>query len=365
MMKKMLCICIDGCDSEYINRADLPNIRSISKQGFYKHVSSVIPSVTNVNNVSIVTGKFPCDHGITSNFHYHRENDSYEYMESADYLMTDTMFERAKRQGLTTAVITSKNKLMQLVKRGADTAFSVEDPPQEYVDALGSPPPIYSVDINIYLLRAALYLIKTRSPDIMYVSTTDYAMHKYAPEDEASIMHMRGIDRLIGDICTQEPDREIFITADHGMNAKLKAVNIGILLNKSGISSVAIPIIKDRYTAHHQNMGGASYVYLKNKGNGQIEEAISILSESGYIDEVYSSINAAVEFRLYPSRIGDIFVLAKKDIVFTDAIDELEKEVNIRSHGSRYESRIPLISNQPHPEKYDYNLDMFAKNGVF
>jgi phosphonoacetate hydrolase len=358
-MKKMLCICIDGCSPEYIENKYLPNIQDIAKQGFYKYGSSVIPSVTNVNNISIVTGRFPVKHGITSNYYYNPEKDLFEYMESADYLLTDTVFERAKRKGLSTAVLTSKSKLLHLLKKGADIAFSIENPPSEYVNALGAPPGIYSADINVWLLNAALYLIKKQSPDILYVSTTDYPMHKYAPDDEPSISHMRELDKVIGDICTQEPNREIYITADHGMNAKHQAVNIRIILNKQGIDSIVVPIIKDRYTLHHQNLGGAAYVYLKNKNKEKLKEAMTILNASGYIDEVYTDIDAVKIFNLYPMRIGDLFVLAKKDIVFGD-INAMEEPVNIRSHGSRHESLIPIISNQKLSDKYNYNLDIFA-----
>lgn len=243
-------------------------------------------------------------------------------------------------------------------------AFSAENPPQEYISALGAPPPIYSIDINIWLMKAALYLIKNQSPDVLYVSTTDYAMHKYTPDDEDSIKHMRELDRIIGDICTEEPSREIYITADHGMNAKHKAVNMQILLKKQGIDYVVTPIIKNRYTAHHKNLGGAGYVYLKNNCEEKLKETLNILKESEYVDEVYTSADAAEKFRLHPSRIGDIFILAKKDIVFGE-ISSMEEFVNIRSHGSRHESVVPVISNQKSSDKYNFNLDIFARSFIF
>lgn len=109
-MNKILCVCIDGCNPEYIEKSDLPNIKSIAGQSFYKLGSCVIPSVTNVNNVSIITGRFPFEHGITANYHYQPEKDFYEYMESAEYLLTNTVFERAKKQSSSTAVLTSKSQ---------------------------------------------------------------------------------------------------------------------------------------------------------------------------------------------------------------------------------------------------------------
>ena len=58
--------------------------------------------------------------------------------------------------------------------------------------------------------------------------------------------------------------REIYITADHGMLEKTTALDPGRLLTEQSIPATAIPIIKDRYIAHHSNLGGAAYVFLKN-----------------------------------------------------------------------------------------------------
>ena len=54
--RKILIICIDAGGHDYLTTSEIPNIRNLTNAGFYKHASSVIPSVTNVNNVSIATG---------------------------------------------------------------------------------------------------------------------------------------------------------------------------------------------------------------------------------------------------------------------------------------------------------------------
>src|SRR5262249_27712892 len=60
-------ICFDGCDPAYIERgiADgiLPTIASFQKNAFYATAESVLPSFTNPNNASIVTGAPPAVHG--------------------------------------------------------------------------------------------------------------------------------------------------------------------------------------------------------------------------------------------------------------------------------------------------------------
>ncbi len=356
-MKKSLHICLDGCSPEYISASEMPNIDKIAEMGFYIKGSSMIPSVTNVNNVSIVTGKFPKEHGITSNFCYDRDNNTFEFMESADYLKAETVLERAKALGLSTGLITSKLKLLNLLKKGADIGFSAEEPLKEYVELAGESPNIYSMDINIWVFEAGYHLIKNESPDIVYLSTTDYVMHKYAPEEEVSLMHLNGIDHWIGKILEEEPDRDIYITADHGMNPKTRAINLSELLEKEGISAEVIPIIKDRYVAHHQNLGGAAYIYLNEQKDMNV--ILDILNDVDFVEEVYTASQAADEFNLLCSRIGDLMVLAPEDTVY-GSLDGIETTVDIRSHGSKYEQTVPLISTRKklEGEEFIYNMDL-------
>lgn len=61
-------VCIDGCEQEYINQAVLagvaPFFQSLPEIGTVLTADCVIPSFTNPNNMSIVTGVPPAVHGI-------------------------------------------------------------------------------------------------------------------------------------------------------------------------------------------------------------------------------------------------------------------------------------------------------------
>ena len=92
-------------------------------------------------------------------------------------------------------------------------------------------------------------------PQLAYCSTTDWNQHKYAPTEEHSLQHIAELDRLIGQIVDDNPEREIYITADHAMLPKNRALDPGRWLTEHGVPSSAIPIIKDRYVAHHGNSG--------------------------------------------------------------------------------------------------------------
>ena len=357
--RKIFILCIDAGSHDYLAASEIPNIRKLAAAGFYRHANAVIPSVTNVNNVSIATGTFPMTHGITTNYHVDRHTGKGEFIEDNRFLLAPTLFEVAKSTKFAdkTALFVTKKKLLRMLAAGADIAVAAEAPPAEYVQAVGAAEPIYSVEINWWLLRAVRYTLRMYNPELVYCSTTDWVQHKYPPEAELAQRHTAELDRIIGDIVDDDPEREIYITADHGMLPKTTAIDPGGVLTQHGIPANAIPIIKDRYVAHHSNLGGAAYIFLKNRTD--TERAVQRLLNTPGIEEVYTAEDAARTFRLHPERIGDIFVLADENTVFGE-LDTAVEPTCVRSHGSRHESYVPIIGyNSPWAATdFDYNLDV-------
>jgi phosphonoacetate hydrolase len=357
--RKVFILCIDAGSHDYLAASDIPNIRKLAETGFYQHANAVIPSVTNVNNVSIATGTFPETHGITTNYHVDRITGKGEFVEDNRFLLAPTLFEAAKASKFAdkTALFVTKKKLLRMLETGTDIAIAAEDPPPEYIQTAGPIEPIYSVEINWWLLRAVRETLHRHDPELVYCSTTDWVQHKYAPDADLSQQHLAELDRIIGDIIDDDPEREVYITADHGMLDKTTALDPGRLLTDHGIPASAIPIIKDRYVAHHGNLGGAAYVFLENCAD--TPKAIQTLLDIPGVEEAYCATDAAGTFRLHRERIGDIFVLADKTTTF----GELEVPVEaaaVRSHGSRHESYVPIIGyNSPwSATDFKYNVDV-------
>ena len=71
-------ICMDGSADEYLDTTmafdRLPTIKKIAREGYRGMARGALPSFTNVNNSSIVTGVTPAEHGICGNFFYDKEN---------------------------------------------------------------------------------------------------------------------------------------------------------------------------------------------------------------------------------------------------------------------------------------------------
>jgi phosphonoacetate hydrolase len=358
MPESTVVVCIDGFDPEYLDACETPNLRELARKGFLKIGRSMMPSVTNVNNVSLVTASYPETHGISSNYRLVRETGEEIYMESSEYILSETMFQRANKMGKTSLVVTSKDKLRTLLTDGATIALSSEQPLDWVVKGIGEPPPIYSLEVNGWMIRAGDFIMSERGPfDLVYLTTTDYAMHTYAPDEPESQRHLTILDDAIGDLVAHHPDVTLLLTADHGMSSKTAMVDLRAALAKYGIGARPVPIIKDRYTVHHSNLGGFMFVYLDDLA--ETTEAVKVLQETAGVDFVLTRSEAVEKLRLHYDRIGDLVVNGARDVVFGDP-SEVELPPRLRSHASTHEQAIPLLGYNGDFDgiSFEENLDL-------
>jgi phosphonoacetate hydrolase len=353
----------DGFGLDYLQQSDMPTLRRWQRHGLYQQVKGVMPTVTNANNASICCGCFPHEHGITGNSYFDVTAGHEEYMEAAGLLLAPTLFERAAKFGVSSALLSSKKKTISLLRRGTASALTAEEPSAEWVARLGPAPPIYSREINYWIVRAAIYILK-HQPEIqcLYVHTTDYPMHTWAPDAAESREHLKTMDTLLGEAHAAAPDAQFLLTADHGMDHKTRAYDLDKMLARSGTPiRISISAERDRYIQHHRGLGGAAWIYLK-QAEDQRKVTRFVQALTG-IESVLTREEAVAKFNLYGARVGDLCVFGDRNTVF----GEMEEAMtalpdNYRSHGSRYELDIPLIvfnSTEAPPTSYfKHNLDL-------
>ncbi len=353
----------DGFGLDYFENSDAPTLRRWQQDGLYKRVKGVMPSVTNANNASICCGAFPSVHGITGNSYLDTSTDREEYMEAGNLLQAPTLFEHAAKLGVKSALLSSKKKTISLLGKGTSLALTAEQPPEEWVNRLGPAPPIYSREINYWLMRAAIHTLRNQ-PEIgcLYLHTTDYPMHTWAPTAKQSQEHVSMMDDLLGQACTAAPDAAFLLTADHGLNHKRRCYDLDKTLAGMGLPiRISISAERDRYLQHHQGFGGAAWVYLNHAAESQ--KVMRALSGLPGVESVLTREAAASRYSLYPSRIGDICAFGDRYTVF-GTLDEasIDLPATYRSHGSTSETDIPLFAYNakrlPPATYFKHNLDL-------
>jgi len=361
--KRLIVIMFDGFGMSYYKNAPMPHLKALAAKGFFKEVKALTPTVTNANNASICCGTFPDKNGITGNS-FLAANGEEEYMESKDLVMSPTLFEKLKKYRIKSALIASKKKSIGLLSNGTDIALSPETADSSWIRRLGKPASIYSPDVNYWTMDAALDILKNQHEiRCLYIHTTDYPMHTWAPEDSNSLEHLMKMDDYIYKLSLVAPDAMILITADHDVNHKDRCVDIEKMLNKKDVSiKIAISSERDKYLKHHRGFGGTSFVYLKSADDeGKAKKA---LMEIKGVKSVLTKQEASEKYHLMPSRIGDLIVFADSMTVFGNLETQPEESLplNYRTHGSEYELRIPLIlvnaEKIPESSYFQYNKDL-------
>lgn len=362
--QKIIIIMMDGFGEEYYRNSEMPTLNEMEKKGLYKTVPSLMPSVTNVNNAAIITG-FTADlNGITGNVFLDPATGKEEYTEDPKQLLVPTIFELARNAGVRSILFSCKTKTVQLLSKGAGESMCWETASPEWISRLSQRPDIYSREVNYWIMEAALYSIR-HDPGLglIYIHTTDYPMHAWAPESTESKEHLHRLDGYLAQLIAAAPDAAILMTADHTVNRKTmcwdfeKACAIRGVPIKSAISPE-----KDRYYKHHLGMGGSAYIYLNAPGDSSRVKQV-ILSLKG-VEEVISKAEAAKRYHLMPQRIGDLMVLADSTTVFghLENADSEELPATYRSHGSSYEARVPLFvynaRNAPSLSYFTYNYKL-------
>lgn len=367
--KPIVVICMDGSADEYLdaNMAfdRLPNLKRMAVQGYRGMARGALPSFTNVNNSSIVTGVSPAHHGICGNFFYDAGKDEEVMMNSSGYLRAETLLAAAARSGRRVGIVTAKEKLRDILSYQLDggIAFSAEKADQATAATHGidnvehvvgrKTPAIYSADASLFVLRAGVALLEKGLADFLYLSLTDYMQHTYAPDAEESLAFYEAQDNEIGKLL--ELGAIIGATADHGMNAKVNADGTPnvlfietMLTEKFGPGFRVICPITDPYVKHHGALG--SYVVVHVEDPAKIAAVKNWLAAQPGITEVYDKEAGCRILEQPADRTGDIMVLSARDVVLgrTPADHNLEAlDGTLRSHGGRYEEMVPLIVSHP------------------
>jgi phosphonoacetate hydrolase len=370
----LVVICCDGSEPAYMEIAMreglMPHLKRMIARGESKLGLSVIPSFTNPNNLSIVTGAPPAVHGICGNYLIDPDTGKETMMNDPKWLRVPTVFEKFQQAGAKVAVVTAKDKLRLLLGKGlkfngtavafsserADKATTADNGIEGICETVGmAVPEVYSAALSEFVFAAGVKLLASMKPDLMYLSTTDYVQHKYAPDSPGANSFYKMMDGYLGQL--DALGAIIVVVADHGMNDKHLAngdpdvVYLQDALDEefgADVAKVILPIT-DPYVVHHGALGSFATVYVKGREVDDVAKAIAKLPG---IDVVLNRVDGCARFELPPDRMGDLVVISggpkgSKVIGTSRARHDLSGlNEPLRSHGGLTEQTIPIIVNR-------------------
>ena len=308
-------------------------------------------------------------------------------MNDVRFLRAPTIFSAFHDRGAKVAIVTAKDKLRALLGAGltfaderamcfsSERSASTTKAEHGIDDAsawLGRPvPDVYSAELSEFVFAAGVKLLDEFRPDLMYLTTTDFVQHKFAPEEEGAKSFYAMFDRYLGELDAR--GAAIVITADHGMKAKHLAsgepdvVYVQDLLDQwlgRAAARVILPIT-DPYVVHHGALGSFATVYLPEgaSGGGDVRDRLAAIDG---IEVVLDREEACARFDLPADRIGDLVLVSSEQKTIGTREDEHDLsglDVPLRSHGGLTEQTVPFIVNRPMPDLAEApglrNFDVF------
>jgi len=366
-------VCVDGSEPDYIERAidggHMPFLASVMPNGADLRVDCVVPSFTNPNNLSIVTGQPPSVHGISGNYFLNPETGEAVMMNDPKFLRAPTVFKAFHDAGASVCVITAKDKLRRLLGHGLDMtsgraiSFSSEKADQTTLAENGidnaadlidmDVPDVYSAELSEFIFACGVALMTKRPFDLMYLSTTDYIQHKHAPGTPVANAFYAMMDKYLAQL--DALGATIALTADHGMNAKFGEDGLpdvtylqDQLDTQFGHDSTRVILpITDPYVVHHGALGSFATLYMTGANIDAVRAHLQSLDK---LECVLTRAEAAARFELPEERLGDLIVVSTRHTVL--GTREQEHDLSglnepLRSHGGVSEQTVPLILTKP------------------
>jgi hypothetical protein len=383
---KICILVIDGLGADKISHHLTPFIWELihsphEKATYYQQAQAVMPSLTNPNHVSIITGVYPQAHGITSNYYWDRHSSKpSQPLSLSEHIETETLFTLIENEDprLFAAGLFGKGKLAEL--------FEASSSGQKNPDYLWQ----YGQYLFFGLLKPSwdkktmgkvIEIISEKDPDLVFVNfaQVDLTSHFYGPDGEKAREAILTIDGQIKRLVNFLKDRGkwektvLIITADHGFqsvepdpenNRPYTVINFGKELRKNGFNGV-IPIsnggiellymreldVKSDLLTPEQakKLKDVRSLALQSPG---IAEALYRLPNRKDGNEKFTLIKKYPQWRLNHMRTGEMFLIARPGYHFSDPFRRRRAALK-GSHGGPDESVIPIIITGGYKELKD------------
>ena len=377
-------ICLDGTGPNHLAGVKMPNFWS----GSYRDAYAFLPTVTNTNNVSIITGVAPSVHGVVANtiLESKKKAGGEILVETpliqGSTLKCESLLSCASQKGHPVLVVTAKKKLVNLLGNGVHSnslIVAIEDLNDENSPSLkaledkgldgavheaGPPPHIYTPDASVYCLRLAYEILDLGKytgfrPSLVYISTTDYVQHLNSPKSKVSQDYYEAIDRELGRLKLKG---RVGVTADHGMNEKTNLLFIEDIISQKNLTCRVGIAIKDVHMIHHLGFGSYVTIHAPKKDESAVWNIVKNLpgvqrcekNEHGVLEAFGDKTTAFGSTREFHYK--------------SNAALSNRSNRTIRTHGGEAESLIPLaflfemdsdVNNQFLQTPRLYNKDLF------
>jgi predicted AlkP superfamily pyrophosphatase or phosphodiesterase len=355
--RKLIVVSFDGLstlDFDKITR--MPSFsRLIPKSAWCRKVKSVYPSLTYPAHASIVTGRWPYEHGIVNNTLIQPERRNPDWFWSRSHIKGDTLFDAAKREGYKTAA------LMWPVTAGAEIDYNMPEVlanrpwENQILVSLKAGSARYQFEmykrygklmhgvhqpeLDQFVHKSLMATLEEKKPDLVLVHYTDLdsQRHHYGFYSKQAEDALKRHDRRLGDILDwmdRQPEEErpaISVFGDHSSLDVERVVNLNPLFIERGLIRLDAHNRCVDYRALMKSADGSAYLYVKGPELDHVKAHVRKIVEDFAREE--DTIEMILEARDIQKSGGDteayLMLEAARGCYFNDSLESRDPVVDI------------------------------------
>jgi predicted AlkP superfamily pyrophosphatase or phosphodiesterase len=314
--------CLSSLDFPMLE--ELPHFNHFLQAGAYcKHVRTIYPSVTYPCHTTIVTGKYPKNHGVINNTFLQPGRHSPDWFWHRKHVKGTTLYDVAKKAGMKTAA------LLWPVTARADIDFNM---PEIFANrkwhhqipvSLANGSIRYQLGMNRrfghlrsglnqpeldhFVLESTVHTILTKKPQLLLVHFVDLDTQRHyhgfssIEAKEAIRRHDYRLGRIIKALkgAGIYEDTTIAVLGDHSALDESKAIKLNVLFRESGLIDADRNGKVKNWKAYCKSCDGSAYIYVNDSLDTQTKEVVKKLlknlieEKTNGIEKIYSQEEAA------------------------------------------------------------------------
>jgi predicted AlkP superfamily pyrophosphatase or phosphodiesterase len=338
---------IVGLEQKHLDSGLLPNIAKLAENGEVAKLEPTFPAVTSSVQASILTGKFPKEHGIIANGLYDRSTYSVSFWEQPSSLVQtpriwDTIKQRSDKK---TAVLFWQNTMYansdivvtpRPIHLDDKMVMWCYSKPQGYYEKLKERlgefnlasywGPLASSNSSEWIANAAEYTMETERPNFLfvYIPHVDYSAQRFGKGSVQVNDDLKIADEIVGRLAQKATDigirneTQFVILSEYSFNDVDSAIPLNLVLRDADLLSVRT-IQEKEYLDFEYSKAFAmvdhqvSHVFIKD---GYEKEARKALENAPGIDKVLDS-RSKKEMAIGHERSGELIAISSKDKWFS------------------------------------------------
>jgi predicted AlkP superfamily pyrophosphatase or phosphodiesterase len=321
-------ISVDGFRPDFYLSSEFkaPYLKSLKEKGsFAKGMISVFPSVTYPNHTTLVTGKYPGEHGILSNVIFDKKPTTQWYWDG-NRIKSQTLWGILRENKLKTASLhwpVTQNlnidfmvpEIFKAPPWHTDDSFELasryanpKDLPKKINKKLSLNPYTNMKEADTWAFKAFKEIYKTEQPDFfaLHIIYADKNQHDSGRDSNKTKNAISWIDENLKDLASVLDDKTcLIILGDHGFMNYQKKIHLNALFHKQGWIELSDDKkeIKSWKVVSHKS-GGQASIYIKDQS--MKAEVVKFLKENQALGYEYISKSQLEAMKTYPNALAAV-----------------------------------------------------------